>query len=483
MSQTGTEEPASEPAADLERLLQTAIDHHRAGRLTEAETLYRQVLDGDQRHAEALSLLGVLAAQIGDLARGRELVKAAIAQQPQHVGYRFNLARILHMAGDAAAVHVYRETLKLDPHYLPALVNLGTLMLTLERAEEAADCFERARQVDPRSAEAHEGLGFALQKQRRIEDAIETFETVIALDPASVKAQGNLGSLLLEAGRTDDAIARIRQSLQGLGPRPDLHTNLGVALAIAGQLREAVAAFEAALATDPSYTRAIGLKGLVLTELGEDRAAAAIFDYDRLLASTRLTDVPGYESPAAFNAALAEAVLDHIGALQARPGKTMHLGSQTGELLDRGSAPVATLERVVRNAATSYFKFMSTAPGRPFVAPLPADWRPTLRGTVLRPGGFQEPHNHPSGVISGVYYVQLPAAPDDGGEPQQGAIEFGSPPDQIPLTKSPARRRVQPEEGLLLLFPSYFWQRTLPCAGDKPHISIAFDIVVPGRPA
>ena len=250
-----------------------------------------------------------------------------------------------------------------------------------------------------------------------------------------------------------------------------------MALATAGQLREAVAAFDAALAADPSYTRAIGLKGLVLTELGEDRAAAAIFDYDHLLASTKLTEIPGYESPAAFNAALAEAVLDHASVMQARPSKTTHLGSQTGELLGQGLAPVATLERAVRNAVTSYFKFMSNAPGRPFIAPLPTDWRPTLWGTVLGPGGFQEPHNHPTGVVSGVYYVQLPAAQDEGGDPQQGAIEFGSPPDQIPLTKSPALRRIRPEEGMLLLFPSYFWHRTIPCSGEKPRISIAFDVV------
>jgi len=477
MTETGAGDPGTDSGTDLEGLLQAAIEHHRAGRLTEAETLYRRVLYSDQRHAEALSLLGVLAAQIGDTARARELVKAAIAEQPQHIGYRFNLAHILHMAGDRAAIHAYREALKLDPNHLPALVNLGNLMLTLDRAEEAVDCFEQACQVDPRSAEAHEGLGFAFQKQRRVAEAIDAFETVVELDPTNVKAQGNLGSLLLEAGRIDDAIARIRQSLAGLGPRPDLHTNLGIALATAGQQREAVAEFDAALATDPGYTRALGLKGLVLTELGERVAAAAIFNYDRLLASTKVTSVPGYESLATFNAALAEAVLDHTSLIRDRPGKTTHLGSQTGELLNQKSAPITALERMIRATATRYFEMVNSAADRPFIVPVPNDWRLTLWGTVLQPGGYQDPHNHPGRILSGVYYVQFPTTLDDSSGANQGVIEFGSPPDQVPLSVSPELRLIQPEEGMLLLFPSYFWHRTIPCFGDKPRISIAFDIL------
>jgi hypothetical protein len=35
---------------------------------------------------------------------------------------------------------------------------------------------------------------------------------------------------------------------------------------------------------------------------------------------------------------------------------------------------------------------------------------------------------------------------------------------------------IRPEEGLMLLFPSYMYHRTIPFAGDGTRISIAFDV-------
>ena len=35
---------------------------------------------------------------------------------------------------------------------------------------------------------------------------------------------------------------------------------------------------------------------------------------------------------------------------------------------------------------------------------------------------------------------------------------------------------VRPEEGMLIVFPSYIYHRTMPYGSDDPRISIAFDI-------
>jgi len=41
-------------------------------------------------------------------------------------------------------------------------------------------------------------------------------------------------------------------------------------------------------------------------------------------------------------------------------------------------------------------------------APPPARWRLHGWAVVLRSGGYQTPHIHPDGIVSGVYYVRVP---------------------------------------------------------------------------
>jgi len=53
------------PQLTVEQTMQIARGHHQAGRLAQAETLYRQILEEQPNHADALHLLGVIACQAG----------------------------------------------------------------------------------------------------------------------------------------------------------------------------------------------------------------------------------------------------------------------------------------------------------------------------------------------------------------------------------------------------------------------------------
>ena len=99
---------------------------------------------------------------------------------------------------------------------------------------------------------------------------------------------------------------------------------------------------------------------------------------------------------------------------------------------------------------------------------------------VIEAEGFQVPHIHPSGWLSGVYYVALPEVVRSQGGQRAGWIEFGEPYWDIAHSVQPELKAFQPEEGLLLMFPSYFYHRTLPFTSDQQRISISFD-VVPSR--
>ena len=62
--------------------LQTAVQLHNAGRLAEAEAIYRQILSVQPNHAHALHLLGLIAGRCGHIDAALTLIKRAIAVAP-----------------------------------------------------------------------------------------------------------------------------------------------------------------------------------------------------------------------------------------------------------------------------------------------------------------------------------------------------------------------------------------------------------------
>lgn len=89
---------------------------------------------------------------------------------------------------------------------------------------------------------------------------------------------------------------------------------------------------------------------------------------------------------------------------------------------------------------------------------------------VLRDGGYNKIHNHPGALWSGCYYVCLgQAAP----EPEfNGWIEFQDP---RPGNIHGGKERIEPVEGMLLMFPGWLNHYVNPFRGGGERISIAFN--------
>src|SRR5579862_381243 len=92
-----------------------ALEHHQAGRLADAERLYRRVLADEPNHADALNLLGVLAAQVGRFDDAVALIGRACALCPNVFDYRKHLGGVLSEKGDfAEAADAYRQAIRLN---------------------------------------------------------------------------------------------------------------------------------------------------------------------------------------------------------------------------------------------------------------------------------------------------------------------------------------------------------------------------------
>ena len=73
--------------------------------------------------------------------------------------------------------------------------------------------------------------------------------------------------------------------------------------------------------------------------------------------------------------------------------------------------------------------------------------------------------------------MKVPASVSREDDTHGGWIEFGKSYEYPRRKTTSPTRAVLPEEGMAVLFPSFFYHRTVPLAGTERRISLAFDVL------
>jgi len=255
-----------------------ALRHHRAGRLIEAERLYRQICAAETNHVGSWHLLGVLSHQLGrkDAA---DLIGRAVALKPEFAEAHNDLGVVLGAQGKVAeAIACFEQAVTLKPDYAQAQLNLGNALKTLGKLDQAAAGYEQALAIDPKLGIAHYNLAATRKQQGRIEEAVAHYRRVVALMPNFAEAHNNLASTLNELGRFDEATAHWERALAIKPNFAGPHNNLANALRELGRLDEALAHYQRALAIDPQFAPAHYNCGVALRSKSKFADARASFE-------------------------------------------------------------------------------------------------------------------------------------------------------------------------------------------------------------
>ena len=361
------------------------------------------------------------------------------------------------------------QALSVNPDNPALHAKLGYLHFDRKDFASAASHFERALELDPGAAATRRSLARCYNYLQRYEDTIRLlaadgkpmfergraqmelgdsgaegeFRAVLARDPHHVQACRMLCRLLRKSENHAEIVA-VCQSLARRGAaNAQLFYNWGSALTLVGEI---------------------------------DRARRLLFD------PAKVVQIPLWEAlpdKAAFNAALSEEILTNPNQLSNFPVEDeANRGSRRVDDLLTGRQPdlVRSLLAAIQNAVSSLVppKCAGFDPW-PTARPKAARLRPW--GLIQQNSDYEEGHIHPSGWLSGVYYVRVPEGISVGGA-GRGCIEFQLPSaltDASP-TIAPSQRYL-PQEGMLLMAPSHYRHRTIPSGIDEYRISVAFDVV------
>jgi tetratricopeptide (TPR) repeat protein len=256
---------------------------HQAGRLVEAEALYRRTLAICPNHPDALHLLGVIASLTSRHELAVQLIELAIQQDGYNPLYHSNCGLSLQALGRLEkALESYDRALAIHPEYAEALFNRGVTLQKLRRLDLAVRSYDRAVAVRPDYAEAFCNRGVALQELGRLAEALESHDRALVLRPNFAEALSNRGNALKAVKRPEDALESYDQAL---ALRPDFVEvlyNRGNTLKELKRLDDAVESYDRAVSLCPHYAEAWSNRGAALEELG--RLEDALKSYDRAVA-------------------------------------------------------------------------------------------------------------------------------------------------------------------------------------------------------
>ncbi len=242
----------------------SALNHHRAGQLAEAESAYRQVLAAEPLHADALHMLGVVYYQTSRAELAVQHIEKALTINPKQVDYlnHFGLALRANNQPEAA-IKSFQQAILLQPKDLDIQLNLGNTLLSIERFEEAAGYYRRVLRAMPKSDDVRAALCHCLSSLGNQAHAIghftqaeASFQEALQLSPQDAALLYNLGNAQRELGKPADAAKQYQKALL-LNPRDaDTYNNLGNVQRELGQLDLAIESYQKALSLNPQLYHA-----------------------------------------------------------------------------------------------------------------------------------------------------------------------------------------------------------------------------------
>ena len=441
--------PAAHPpkAQAIAPAIAQAQAHFIAGRIAAALQLAQQVLAANAEQPDALLIAGLVAQQTREPEKGLQLLARAAA---------------------------------LAPSRADILANYGNALRAAERPSEGQTVLERATQLEPSNALIHINHGLVLQDLREFDRAESAFRQAVALDPNMAAAHQSLAHLLM---RTDKPQAR-QHLIRALQLRPAMQEafkDLCAVLISTGEPGPALQLCQGRTRATPHDQDALAIAALALRDLGRVEEAQQLVGFDVWLKPYPQRAPNGYATMDDFNAALEDHVRQHPKLTSVVYGQATINGQRVNDLLAEPQGPVRLLEQMAIEQMHAFWAQMPKSLDSVFPTQvMPAKTRLRAWAVLMQCNGYETPHLHPDGVVSGVYYVCLPSVVAQQNAqtkaPHEGWIEFGQPDPVYVCQTPPPVRQVQPVPGLMLLFPSYMWHRTIPFDSAQERLSIAFDL-------
>lgn len=440
-----------------------------------ALTLFREVLSRDGNNTAALNGLGIALKTIGQCDEAVLKLKKAHQLLPNSAEILLNLASALAVADRSQeAVTAYEAMLMQDPDN-PELHAYFNGYLGVIAHPDYLKSYHRALQRHPGDPRFAVPLARKHLLENRGREALQVLETALSQggEPASLKCE--LSHVLREQGDFDQALHNARSAVS-IEPTPACKRELATAIIAAGADYQEAQTLLMSLVE--RFPREQGLWALYATALRYTKNAEAycsLVNYDTMIQVREISYLQNHVTLAAFLDFIRQSLL-RLHITEQHPVEQSILnGTQTlDDLFSRREPAIQQLTAALSQELTPVIDALPNHADHPLYKHNTGRFSFSNSWSVrLWRDGFHKNHFHSRGWLSSVFYVSVPAEVAQGGE---GWIKFGEPGFRArqPLE---ADYWVKPQEGALVVFPSYLWHGTEPLHTANDRMTVGFDIL------
>lgn len=222
----------------LEAQARTAL---RRGDLTAAASAARALAEASPGKPEGYFLLGIAAAEAGQIAKAIPLIQAAVERGPQaeHLAQLARLLILLRRDGEAGKAA--RQAMALAPEDARTLDTIGCVLARLGDHEASLGPFVAAVAGAPDNLDYRYNLAAASGFTGRVEEARAHYETILAADPGNARAHYALAILSRQTAQSNH-VPRLEAALAAASKPADA---LRIRYALAKELEDIGNAAEA----------------------------------------------------------------------------------------------------------------------------------------------------------------------------------------------------------------------------------------------
>jgi Putative Zn-dependent protease, contains TPR repeats len=247
---------------DTRPLFDAASVLHAQGRLQEAETRYRAIVQDDPSHGGAWHRLGLICIQTGRIGEAETALRCAAQSAPDDAAIRQHLGLLLLKTGRAEnAIEEATAAVTLQPQFGDGWNTLGAAHLALGDPAKAMAALTQALRFLPDDPECWKNIGQCELARDNPADALLAFGKALSRSPQMTAAKLGRIEALCALDRQDDALALAQNAIADEPDCAPLHMAEGTALKQLGRFADAETAFATAVRLAPdmaSFHRALG---------------------------------------------------------------------------------------------------------------------------------------------------------------------------------------------------------------------------------